>query len=133
MENTANEAVFANVPVQISYPSKEKLKTLDYRSKIEIDGQVRIVTIPGYDVCACCAPHVYFTGEIGLIKLVQMIRIIKAVIRITMLCGRRALKDYHEERRKREGDHGKPFSEGRIEIAEAVERVKSRNSTSAEE
>ena len=50
---------------------QRKLKTLDYRSKIEIDGQVRIVTIPGYDVCACCAPHVYFTGEIGLIKLVQ--------------------------------------------------------------
>ena len=58
VENAANEAVFANVPVQISYPSKEKLKTLDYRSKIEIDGQVRIVTIPGYDVCACCAEAV---------------------------------------------------------------------------
>ena len=93
VENAANEAVFANVPVQISYPSKEKLKTLDYRSKIEIDGQVRIVTIPGYDVCACCAPHVYFTGEIGLIKLVQS-QNYKGGIRITMLCGVRAFSDY---------------------------------------
>ena len=96
VENAANEAVFANVPVQISYPSKEKLKTLDYRSKIEIDGQVRIVTIPGYDVCACCAPHVYFTGEIGLIKMVQS-QNYKGGIRITMLCGRRALKDYQQK------------------------------------
>ena len=96
LREAANEAVFANVPVQISYPSKEKLKTLDYRSKIEIDGQVRIVTIPGYDVCACCAPHVYFTGEIGLIKLVQS-QNYKGGIRITMLCGRRALKDYQQK------------------------------------
>lgn len=78
MENAANEAVFANVPVQISYPSKEKLKTLDYRSKIEIDGQVRIVTIPGYDVCACCAPHVYLP-ERSVLSNWCRVRIIKAV------------------------------------------------------
>ena len=54
IEREANRAVFSNLDIQISYPSKEELKELDYRSKIEIDGQVRIVTVPGYDVCACC-------------------------------------------------------------------------------
>ena len=122
VENAANEAVFANVPVQISYPSKEKLKTLDYRSKIEIDGQVRIVTIPGYDVCACCAPHVNFTGEIGLVKLVQS-QNYKGGIRITMLCGRRALKDYQQKEESVKAIMGSLSAKEEL-IAEAVERVK---------
>ena len=73
IERLANEAVYQNLKIEVSYPSKEELKNMEYRSKIEIDGQVRIVTIPEYDVCACCAPHVKDTGEIGMIKLVNMI------------------------------------------------------------
>ena len=72
IEVAANKVVFANLPVEIRYPSKEELAVLDYRSKREIEGQVRIVSIPGYDVCACCAPHVKSTGEIGLIKFTHM-------------------------------------------------------------
>lgn len=93
IELEANRAVFQNLKVEITYPSKEELKTMEYRSKIEIEGQVRIITIPGYDVCACCAPHLASTGEIGLIKLVNMINY-KGGERITMLCGYRALADY---------------------------------------
>lgn len=93
VERLANEAVYKNLEIVVSYPTKEELKGLEYRSKIEIDGQVRIVTVPGYDVCACCAPHVKYTGEIGIIKLVNMMNY-KGGERITMLCGRRALRDY---------------------------------------
>lgn len=93
IERLANEAVYQNLKIEVSYPSKEELENMEYRSKIEIDGQVRIVTIPKYDVCACCAPHVKDTGEIGMIKLVNMINY-KGGERITMLCGRRALRDY---------------------------------------
>lgn len=93
IERLANEAVYQNLKIQVSYPSKEELENMEYRSKIEIDGQVRIVTIPKYDVCACCAPHVKYTGEIGMIKLVNRINY-KGGERITMLCGRRALRDY---------------------------------------
>ena len=93
IELEANRAVWKNLTIEVSYPSKEELEELDYRSKIEIEGQVRIVTVPGYDVCACCAPHVNYTGEIGMIKLVNMINY-KGGERITMLCGRRALRDY---------------------------------------
>lgn len=93
IEWKANEAVVENLDVQVAYPLKAELERLDYRSKIEIEGQVRIVTIPGYDVCACCAPHVEKTGEIGLIKLTN-IQSYKGGVRVTMLCGFRALKDY---------------------------------------
>lgn len=93
IEYQANEAVVKNLEVQVSYPTKEELLALDYRSKIEIEGQVRIVTVPGYDVCACCAPHVVKTGEIGVIKLTN-VQHYKGGVRVTMLCGFRALADY---------------------------------------
>ncbi len=93
METLANEAIYKNVEISAEYPAKETLLTLDYRSKIEIDGAVRIVTIPGYDVCACCAPHVKRTGEIGMIKIVDAMKY-KGGIRISILCGDRALENY---------------------------------------
>ena len=65
IEYEANEAVAENIPVKVLYPSKEELKNITYRSKIEIEGQIRIVQIPGYDSCACCAPHVKETGSVG--------------------------------------------------------------------
>jgi len=96
IEMEANKAVFQNLDINVSYPSKDVLAQMEYRSKIEIEGQVRIVTVPGYDVCACCAPHVKKTGEIGLIKLVNMANY-KGGVRITMLCGFRALRDYDKK------------------------------------
>ncbi len=93
IEYKANEAVVKNLEIQVSYPTKEELLALDYRSKIGIEGQVRIVTVPGYDVCACCAPHVDRTGEIGMVKLTNVQRY-KGGVRVTMLCGFRALADY---------------------------------------
>lgn len=96
VEQEANEALVQNLEIEIAYPSKEELEKLEYRSKIEIEGQVRIVTIPGYDVCACCAPHVKRTGEIGQIKLTNVQRY-KGGARVTMLCGFRALADYNRK------------------------------------
>nr|MBQ8252982.1 alanyl-tRNA editing protein [Lachnospiraceae bacterium] len=57
IELAANRVIWLNLPIEISYPENSELAALSYRSKIEIDGRVRIVTIPGVDVCACCAPH----------------------------------------------------------------------------
>lgn len=56
VELEANQAVAENIEIVVTYPTKEELAEMDYRSKKEIAGQVRIVTVPGYDVCACCAP-----------------------------------------------------------------------------
>lgn len=96
IELLANEAVVKNLDVEVLYPSKEELAQMEYRSKIEIEGQVRIVTIAGYDTCACCAPHVKKTGEIGLIRLTDVQRY-KGGVRVTMLCGFRALADYQKK------------------------------------
>ena len=98
VELRANRAVFANLPVNILYPSKEELQVLEYRSKIEIEGQVRIVAIPGVDMCACCAPHSSFTGDVGLIKSLSCERH-RGGCRVTMVSGIRALKDYQEKQK----------------------------------
>ncbi len=96
IEKKANEAVVQNLDVQVDYPTREELGNLKYRSKIEIEGQVRLVTVPGHDACACCAPHVKKTGEIGLIKLIGM-QNYKGGVRVSMLCGTRAIADYDEK------------------------------------
>lgn len=96
LETLANEAIYRNVEIQACYPSPEILSGLSYRSKMEIDGPVRIVTIEGYDVCACCAPHVRHTGEIGILKIVDAVRY-KGGSRISILCGSRALADYRKK------------------------------------
>lgn len=96
VETKANEIIYKNVPIVCYYPSEDELSELDYRSKKELNGDVRIVDIKGYDVCACCAPHVKNTGEVGIIKLTHFEKN-KNGTRITMLCATDALYDYREK------------------------------------
>lgn len=93
LELKANHAISLNLPIQITFPSKEELSVLSYRSKIALEKDVRIVAIPGYDVCACCAPHVDSSGQIGIIKITSVMKH-RGGIRVTILCGFRALRDY---------------------------------------
>lgn len=93
IEDEANRVVAANVAVTATVPTAEELEKAIYRSKKELDGDVRLVAIDGVDCCACCAPHVARTGEIGPIKLLDFIRY-KGGVRIHLLCGDAALADY---------------------------------------
>lgn len=94
IEYLANEAVSKNAAVTAVYPDPAWLAATQYRSKLNLTGNVRIVTVEGYDRCACCAPHVSYTGEIGLIKLLDFIHY-KGGVRVNMLCGFDALDDYN--------------------------------------
>ena len=96
LEEKANEAIWNNVPVGIRYPSKEELAALDYRSKKELEGQVRIVNVGDYDCCACCGTHVKLAGEIGLIKIISA-QNYKGGTRLELLSGKRALQDYRRK------------------------------------
>jgi len=96
LELSANEAVQKNLPIEISYPSPEELEVLPYRSKKKLSGKVRIVTVPGYDICACCGTHVEKTGEIGIIKITSF-QNYKGGTRLFMLCGKRAFLDYQRK------------------------------------
>ena len=96
VEHEVNVAISKNIPIEVTYPSRDELAQLEYRSKIEIEGQVRIVTVPGYDVCACCAPHVKRTGEIGMLKVMNY-QNYKGGVRISILCGFRALEAFRQK------------------------------------
>lgn len=89
IEQEANAAVAADLAVDIRFPSPEELAQIPYRSKKVLTGTVRLVIIPGVDICACCAPHVSRTGQIGGIKLLDAMRY-KGGTRIHMLCGQAA-------------------------------------------
>ena len=58
IEAETNRKIWENSPVEITYPSREELDKLDYRSKKELTGQVRLVRFPGSDLCACCGTPV---------------------------------------------------------------------------
>lgn len=121
VEYLANEAIWKNLPVCAKFPSPEVLATLEYRSKLELTENVRIVTIPGYDVCACCAPHVACTGQVGQIKLLDFARY-KGGVRIHMLCGVDALADYHKRYMATAAISAK-LTAPQGEVADAVERL----------
>jgi len=93
LERAANEIVQKNVPIHELHPDAETLETLPYRSKKELTGDVRLIEIPGADLCACCGTHVKYTGEVGLIKVLSHQRY-KGGVRMTMVSGMRALADY---------------------------------------
>ncbi len=122
VELLVNKAVWDNLPVKVFFPSDEELALIDYRSKKEIDGQVRLVEFPGVDICACCAPHVKYTGEIGIIQVVAFEKY-KGGTRVSILCGERALKDI---RHKLDENHSVSvlMSAKEKETAQAVERIK---------
>ena len=97
-EKMANTVVFADERILAEYPGKEELEKLEYRSKKELDGDIRIVTVPGADVCACCGTHVKRTGEIGPIKVTSSEHY-KSGIRLTLQIGWMALGDYDRKQR----------------------------------
>ena len=90
IENTVNAAIWQDLPVRCWYPSPEELPTVPYRRKKDLPWPVRIVEIPGIDLCTCCGTQVQRTGEIGLVKLFSCIKFHEGV-RIEMACGKLAL------------------------------------------
>ncbi|MDO4634089.1 MAG: alanyl-tRNA editing protein [Eubacteriales bacterium] len=96
IEEAANIAIQKNAAITACYPSAEELAKLPYRSKKEMEPPIRIVTVEGYDVCACCAPHVRRTGEIGGLKVMSL-QNYKGGVRITILCGLRMIRELRKK------------------------------------
>ena len=121
IERRANEVVFENVEVEELYPSPEELSGIEYRSKLDMTENVRIVKIGEYDSCACCAPHVSKTGQIGMIKLISCMRY-KGGTRIHLKCGFDALDEFNDEF-DRATAISNMISEPRENIAEGVKKL----------
>ena len=125
IEREVNERVWEDREVVITYPDAEELKTIDYRSKKELTGQVRIVTFPGVDVCACCGTHVTHTGEIGMVKLLSVVKFHDG-IRMEMICGKRVL-DYLNMVNEQNHQISMKLSAKMDRTADAVQRLQDEN------
>ena len=121
IERLSNEAVFKNIPVETLLPSDDELENYTYRSKKELEGQIRLTKIGDVDLCACCGTHVAYTGEVGIIKAVSMMNY-KQGVRITLQIGRKALEDYREKN-KSVLEISNLLKAKTEEITEAVERT----------
>lgn len=126
VETAANRLIYENVPVITTCPSPEELRAMDYRSKKELSGEVRIVTIPEGDICACCGTHVKTAGAIGIIKTTGMINY-KGGVRISMLCGTDALADYRK-RQNQVTEISHLLSAKADGVTEAVAKLKAESS-----
>ena len=89
IEILANKAIYECHNIYAYYPKKDELSALSYRAKLDLSENVRIVNIADVDSCACCAPHVAYTGELGIVKIVDAVKH-KGGLRIRMLAGVRA-------------------------------------------
>lgn len=125
VERQTNEAVFADMPTVISYPDADTLHTLDYRSKKELTGTVRIVEAGGRDVCACCGLHVARSGMVGCVKVGTQTPH-RGGIRLTLLIGWDAVRDY-DQKQKSVSEISHILSAKPHEVAQAVELMASRN------
>lgn len=121
VEAEANEWIWKNVPVEVSYPDPEALKTIPYRSKKELTGQVRITQFPGADMCACCGTHVSRSGQVGLVKFIGWQKF-RDGVRLELLCGQRAL-EYLSLSWQQNSAVGRELSVKPDKTAQAVERL----------
>lgn len=127
-ERKANEAVAKDFKIRAFFPTPEEAKAIEYRAKLDITENLRLVEYPDYDICACCAPHVKKSGQIGVIKLLDFAHY-KGGMRIHLLCGMLALEDYHS-RYTAVQKISVMLSAKQSEVAEAVERLKCENEAS---
>ena len=89
VEALVNAAIWEDRAVAVRCYDSEAACPEDYRSKKAIDGRLRLVEFPGTDLCACCGTHVARTGEIGVVKLLSVVKFHQGV-RVELVCGKRA-------------------------------------------
>ena len=96
VEEKTNRYIYDNIEIECFFPNENEIDSLDYRSKLDLKEGVRLVRIGEADLCACCAPHVKRTGEIGVVKILDFMRH-RGGVRIVMKSGLKALYDYREK------------------------------------
>lgn len=121
LEHAANEAIFRDIPVRAYYPNAEELAALNYRQKKELTGAIRIVELDGVDCCACCAPHVARSSEVGILKILSAMNY-KGGTRLYIACGMRAVNDYAARIREAQ-QLSKLLSAPQGELSAAVARL----------
>ncbi|HSA74910.1 MAG TPA: alanine--tRNA ligase-related protein, partial [Candidatus Nitrosocosmicus sp.] len=95
IEIRANDIVRQNLPVSIDFydrgMAEQNFGFSIYQGGVVPSNDVRIVKVGGLDIEACGGTHVFYTGEIGLIRILKTERIQDGVVRIEFVAGANAL------------------------------------------
>jgi alanyl-tRNA synthetase len=94
VERLANEIVLSDRPVTTRFVSIDQLAGLDLRKMPNVDKDIRIVKVEGFDQTPCGGTHCARTGQVGPIAIRRWEHR-GAETRVEFLCGWRALRDYH--------------------------------------
>jgi alanyl-tRNA synthetase len=97
-ERLANEIIAQDRPVGIRFVPLEEARELGLRKlPPKQTGDLRLIDIKDFDLCACGGTHVRATGQIGCI-LLRKVEKVKQGMRVEFVCGLRAVavarKDY---------------------------------------
>ena len=98
LELAVNEKIRENTPVLVEYPNAGELETMPLRKRPETSEALRVVTVVGADVCACCGTHGKRSGEVGILKILSAEKF-RGGTRIAFLCGKEAMKLIQAEHR----------------------------------
>ena len=96
IEDEANRAIRASVPIESHWTDAEGLSAFSLRRPSKHSSNIRIIEIPGIDCVACGGMHLKNTAELGLIKYIRQEKI-RGQIRTFWKIGRRAYEDYREK------------------------------------
>ncbi len=131
MQNHSGEHIYSGLVHQrfgfdnVGFHMSEETVTIDFNGSFTMDQALeiekeakRIVEFKGADICACCGTHVKRTGEIGIIKVLSLIRH-KCGVRLSIICGKRALA-YFDKIDKANKIISRLFSSKPDETVEAV-------------
>lgn len=121
IEQLANLYIYEDHPIDIQFYRGAELDKVEYRSKKPLEGDVRIVSFPGADCCACCGTHVLRSGQVGLVKFLSVQKFREGV-RIELLCGKRAL-EYLSRTWEQAKAIGQRLSVKPVDSEAAVERL----------
>ncbi len=90
-ESLANQIVFENRRVHISFRPAAEANQMELRKPTFRAGDIRLVEVEGFDLSACGGTHVSQTGGVGMISIRKVDRA-KGLTRISFVSGGRALR-----------------------------------------
>ena len=120
-EDEANRIIWENREVAIRFVSSEEASALPLRKEPARGGALRLIDVRDFDLSACGGTHVARTGAIGAI-LVPAVEKFKGGVRVTFVCGGRAIRVFRTLRESVAGSV-RALSVLPQELPGAVERV----------
>ncbi|SEH87349.1 alanyl-tRNA synthetase [Halobacillus karajensis] len=128
-EDQVNQIIRDNAPVESKWMSVDEASDYPLRKPLVVEGDVRLVIIPGIDYNGCGGTHPRFTGEVMAAKFLGWTKN-KKKVRLEFVCGHRVLDKLGQKHRvltELKRIVQKPESELVAEIGELIKSNKERD------